>query len=71
MKFVRPTFALVIWLALMSNGCGSLSPSAAYYPTWQQENQESVAKAAAPKNDTGWDLVWLAFYIGGEILASR
>jgi len=72
MKAVRLTTALLIGLALMSNGCASLSPSAANSPTWQQEmKQEQPNKDVAQENYLGWNLLYWSLYFGGQTLASK
>ena len=67
--------ALMIGLALMSNGCASLSPSASNRPTWQQEMKQEQSKTdAAEENCTGWDflstLLYWGGYVGGSMLAN-
>ena len=72
MNLMKPTTALLIGLALISNGCASLSPSAANSPTWQQEmKQDQPDKDAAQENYLGWDILYWALYFGGQTLANK
>jgi hypothetical protein len=68
--------ALLIGVALMSSGCASLSPSAANYPTPQQEmNQKQFTKNYADGNTGwdyfGWELLYWALYVGGQTVANK
>jgi hypothetical protein len=74
-KYARLTTALLIGLALMSNGCASLPQSAEYYQAPQQEmDQEQFTKTVADENaDEDFFLAiadW-AFYFGGSILSNK
>jgi len=75
MKPARLTTVLLIGLALMSNGCASVSPSSEYYPTPQQEmDQEQFTKTVADENadeDFFLGMLYWAFYFGGSFLSNR
>jgi hypothetical protein len=72
MKPVRLASALLIGLALMGNGCSSLSPSAEYYPPPQREtNLAPPNQDAAPGICFGWAVLYWALYFSGELLAGR
>jgi hypothetical protein len=74
MKPARLTTVLLIGLALMSNSCASVSPSAENYQTPQQEmDQEQFTKTAADENadeDFLLTLLYWAAYIGGSIISN-
>jgi hypothetical protein len=74
MKSARPTTAFLIGLALMSNGCASVSPSSEYYPTPQQEmDQEQFTKTVADENadeDFFLAILYWAFYFGGSFISN-
>lgn len=74
MKSARLTTALLIGVALMSNGCASVSPSNEYYPTPQQEmDQEQFTKTVADENadeDFVLAILYWAFYFGGSIISN-
>ena len=73
-KSARLTTALLIGLALMSNGCASVSPSSEYYQAPQQEtDQEQFTKTVADENageDFLLTLLYWAAYIGGSIISN-
>jgi hypothetical protein len=71
MKPVRLTTALLIGLALMSNGCDSLSPSAANSPTWQQEMKQEQPNKNVAQGNYDYELLYWILYFGGQSLANK
>jgi hypothetical protein len=76
MKSEKLIIVLWIGLALMSNGCSSLIPPNAEYPTAEQEwRQEQLAKNTSDSNTGepgfGWEILYDALCIGGQSLANK
>lgn len=66
MKCMKPVAILLIGLALLGNGCASVSPSASRYPALERENRYVACENS---NDAMWALLYSVLYCGGEALA--
>jgi len=69
MKCMKHMAILLIGLALLGNGCASVSPSASRWPALERENRYVACDDANDGADAAWAFLYWALYCGGEALA--
>jgi hypothetical protein len=71
---VKPAMVLLVALALLGNGCTSLSPSAASKPNLEQEAQDSHKRPRTQGDEVMDEILYYAYwplYFCGQFFSGK